>query len=54
LVIILVYFEVPVVGELQLKSGVVTGLHLEDISEEVGAETNVDGLDDTWSLGLAS
>lgn len=46
--------ELPVVGELERKPRVVTGFYLEDIREEIGTKTNMEGLDDTGSLRLSS
>lgn len=48
------YFNIylPVVGELQLQSGVVGRLDDDDVSEEVGPQQEADGLDDVGPLGF--
>ena len=42
----------PVVGELQLQSGVIRSLDGDDVGAEVRAEQEAEGLDDVGSLGL--
>ena len=54
LLVFRVELELPVVGQLQGQSGVVAGLHLEYVREEVRAQANEEGLDDARALGLAS
>lgn len=44
----------PIVGELQLKSGMVTGFDLEDVTKEVGSQVDCQGLDHPWPFGLSS
>lgn len=49
-----VIHEVPVVGELQLKTGMIRSFHLENVREEVGSEAHMQGLNNTWALWLAT
>lgn len=44
----------PVVGQLQLQSGVVGRLDGDDVGEEVGAQQEADGLDDVGPLRFVS
>lgn len=44
----------PVVGELELQTGMVGSFYGDDVSAEVGAEEQADGFNDVSSLGLLS
>lgn len=44
----------PVVGELELQTGMVGSFYGDDVSAEVRPEQQADGLNYVWSLGLVS
>lgn len=46
--------SLPVVGELELQTGMVSSFYGDDVSAEVGAEEQADGFNDVCSLGLVS
>ena len=54
LIFLVLHFEVPVVGELQLEAGVVGRLYDDDVGAEVGAQKEAQCLDHVGPLWLAT
>ena len=54
LVVLVLHFEVPVVGELELEAGVVSRLYGDDVGAEVRPQEEAQCLNHVGSLGLAA